>query len=88
MILMGKFIPDRDYVNEIETEKKIRDTFAEYAEHIHQFEIKDNKAAGVRARRCLLELYPLLKQRRLEILERKKTLGWHEHPSWSESDAS
>lgn len=86
---MGKYVPDRDFVNEIETEKKIRELFSEYNTHIHNFEVKDIKTAGVRARKCLLELYPLLKQRRLEILERKKSMRWVEHPSWENvEDAS
>lgn len=71
---MGKYIPDRDFMNEIATEKRIREILEEYKENVWRFEVKDSKAAGVRARHNLLELGKLCKVRRLEILERKKTL--------------
>ena len=71
---MGKFIPERDFVNELSTEKRLRELIDEYKENIWRFEVKDSKAAGVRARHNLLELGKLTKARRLEILERKKTI--------------
>jgi|DEB0MinimDraft_6_1074348.scaffolds.fasta_scaffold00234_7 hypothetical protein len=71
---MGQFIPDRDFVNEEETEKQIREIFESYKENIWRFEVKDSKAAGVRARNNLLELAKLCKVRRKEILERKKEI--------------
>lgn len=71
---MGKFIPDRDFINEEPTEKRIRQVIDEYKENVWRFEVNDSKAAGVRARHNLLELWHLTKQRRKEILERKKTL--------------
>ena len=71
---MGQFIPDRDFINEPPTEKKVRDVFVDYDKNISKFEIKNSKAAGVRARNNLLEFYQLCKIRRKEILERKKRL--------------
>jgi RecB family exonuclease len=71
---VGKFIPERDFVNELPTEKRLREVFEEYTKNIWSFEIKDSKAAGVRARNNLLELAKLTKPRRKEILERKKTI--------------
>lgn len=71
---MGKYIPERDFVNELPTEKRIREVLAEYNENIWRFEIKDSKAAGVRARHNLLELHHLAKTRRAEILQRKKEI--------------
>ena len=71
---MGKFIPERDFINELPTEKRLRELVDEYKENIWRFEVKDSKAAGVRARNNLLELAKLTKPRRKEILERKKTI--------------
>ena len=71
---MGKFIPERDFINELPTEKRLRELMDEYKENVWRFEIKDSKAAGVRARNNLLEIGKLTKTRRLEILERKKTI--------------
>jgi hypothetical protein len=71
---MGQFIPERDFVNELPTEKRLRELMDEYKENIWRFEIKDSKAAGVRARNNLLEIGKLTKIRRLEILERKKEI--------------
>lgn len=80
---MGKYVPDRDFVSEEPTEKRIRQVLAEYNENITKFEVKDSKAAGVRARFNLLELHHLCKKRRKEILARSKTLHKYEvHPSW------
>jgi len=72
---MGKFIPERDFINELPTEKRLRELIDEYKENVWRFEIKDSKAAGVRARNNLLEIGKLTKIRRLEILERKKEIG-------------
>ena len=85
---MGKYIPDRDFINEIPTEKRIRQILEEYKENVWRFEVKDSKAAGVRARHNLLELGKLCKVRRLEILERKKTIIplRYEDETGSESD--
>jgi len=71
---MGKFIPERDFTNELPTEKRLRELIDEYKENVWRFEVKDSKAAGVRARNNLLELGKLCKTRRLEILERKKDI--------------
>lgn len=77
---MGKYVPERDYIHG--TEQRIREVLAEYNENIWRFETKDSKRAGVRARKNLLELFHLCRKRRKEILERKQTLGYFEHPSW------
>jgi len=71
---MGKFIPERDFINELPTEKRLRELIDEYKQNVWRFEIKDSKAAGVRARNNLLEIGKLTKIRRLEILERKKDI--------------
>tara|TARA_R110000787_G_scaffold30601_1_gene81961 strand:+ start:141 stop:362 length:222 start_codon:yes stop_codon:yes gene_type:complete len=71
---MGQFIPERDFVSEIPTEKRIRDILEDYNKNVWRFEVKNSKAAGVRARANLLEFYQLCKIRRKEILERKKQL--------------
>ena len=71
---MGKFIPERDFINELPTEKRLRELIDEYKENVWRFEIKDSKAAGVRARNNLLEIGKLTKIRRQEILERKKDI--------------
>ena len=71
---MGKFIPERDFINELPTEKRLRELIDEYKENVWRFEIKDSKAAGVRARNNLLEIGKLTKVRRQEILERKKDI--------------
>ena len=73
---MGKYIPDRDFVEEEPTEKRIREVLEDYNKNIWKFEVKDSKAAGVRARGNLLELYHLCRTRRKEILERKKQIVW------------
>ena len=79
---MGRYVPDRDFINEEPTEKRIREVLAEYNKNIHKFEQKDSMRAGVRARNNLLELFHLCRQRRKEILARKKTLKWELHESW------
>ena len=71
---MGKFIPERDFINELPTEKRLRELIDEYKENVWRFEIKDSKAAGVRARNNLLEIGKLTKIRRQEILKRKKDI--------------
>jgi len=80
---MGKYIPERDWISETPTEKEIRRVLTEYNENIHIYETKGFKTAGVRSRNNLLELYPLLKKRRREILEGYKNKEpLEEHPSW------
>ena len=79
---MGKYVADRIFIEG--NEKRIREVLSDYNENIHQFETKDIKVAGKRARKNLLELYHLCRVRRQEILDRGKTLNWVEHPSWSE----
>lgn len=76
---MGKYVPDRDFISEIPTEKRFRELLVEYNENIKKFEQKDSRAAGVRARLNLLEIYKLIRTRRREILERSKWLQeqWH-----------
>lgn len=82
---MGKYVPDRDFM--FGNEKRFREVLGEYNENIHKFEQKDNRAAGVRARKNLLELFHLCRARRAEILERTKQIGnWVEHPSWENVD--
>tara|TARA_R100001460_G_scaffold23700_5_gene47650 strand:- start:161 stop:424 length:264 start_codon:yes stop_codon:yes gene_type:complete len=82
---MGRFVAESNLYIE-GTEKRIREVLSEYNDNIHKFETKDTKAAGVRARNNLLELYGLAKARRKEILDRSKTLGMYEHPSWEGVD--
>ena len=80
---MGKYIPERDWISETPTEQRIREILKAYNEDIHRYETKGFKAAGIRARNCLLELAPLLKQRRKEILLGYKDRQRAEmHPSW------
>lgn len=80
---MGKFVPDRDFI--FGTEQRIREVLVEYNKNIKQFEQKDSRRAGVRARNNLLELFHLCRARRKEILERSKELKVFyntPHPSW------
>ena len=80
---MGKYIPERDWISETPTEQEIRRILSEYNDNIHRYETKGFKTAGIKARNNLLELYPLLKKRRQEILagyKNRKPL--EEHPSW------
>lgn len=80
---MGKYVPDRDFIEG--TEKRIREVLSDYNKNIHKFEQKDSMRAGVRARNNLLELFHLCRQRRKEILERKKEIKEKYctiHPSW------
>jgi len=80
---MGKYIPERDWISETPTEQEIREILKAYNENIHKYEIKGFKAAGMRARHNLLDLYPLLKKRRKEILQGYKNKKPAEmHPSW------
>lgn len=84
---MGKYVPDRDFIEG--TEKRIREVLSEYNTNIHKFEQKDSMRAGVRARNNLLELFHLCRKRRKEILERKKEIKerlWTVHPSWEDVD--
>lgn len=80
---MGEFIPDRDFIHG--TEKRIREVLVDYNKNIKQFEQKDSRRAGVRARNNLLELFHLCRARRKEILLRSKELKEYystPHPSW------
>lgn len=79
---MGKYVKDREFIEG--TEMRLREVINEYDINIRQFEQKDNKRAGVRARANLLELYHICRQRRKEICARSKTiLPREEHPSWA-----
>lgn len=79
---MGKYIPEDSWIATNETEQEIRRILGEYNENIHIYETKGYKTAGIRSRNNLLALYPLLKQRRLEILEGYKNRKIEEHSSW------
>lgn len=79
---MGKYVPKDSWIATNETEQEIRRILGEYNENIHIYETKGYKTAGIRSRNNLLELYPLLKKRRLEILEGYKYRKIEEHPSW------
>jgi len=79
---MGNFIPDRDFIEEEPTEKRIREVLGEYNENIRNFECRNSKAAGKRARANLLELFHLCRQRRKEITDRSKQISWYVHESW------
>jgi len=77
---MPKYIHEKLWMTELET--RLREVLGEYNENIWKFEVKKNKAAGVRARHNLLELFHLCRARRKEILEDKRHMGWTLHPSW------
>lgn len=77
---MGKFVADPDWI--VGTEKRLREVLTEYNENIYRFEVKKSKAAGVRARKNLLELFHICRARRKEILEDKREMGYFLHPSW------
>lgn len=82
---MGRYVKDREFI--FGTEQIIREVITEYDINIREFEQKNNKRAGVRARQNLLELAFLCKKRRKEILTRSKELGkWKIHPSWEGVD--
>ncbi len=80
--MVGKYVPDMPDTFIEGTEQRLREVLVEYDDNIRRFETLNSKKAGVRARHNLLELYAICKLRRKEILERKRTLGWVEHPSW------
>jgi len=79
---MGKYIPEDSWIVTNETEQEIRRILGEYNENIHIYETKGYRTAGIRSRNNLLELYPLLKRRRKEILDGYKNRKIEEHPSW------
>jgi hypothetical protein len=81
---MGKYVPEDSWIATNETEQEIRRILGEYNENIHKYESKGYKTAGIRSRNNLLALYPLLKQRRKEILDGYKNRKDEEHPSWKE----
>ncbi len=79
---MGKYVPKDSWIATNETEQEIRRILGEYNENIHIYETKGYKTAGIRSRNNLLELYPLLKRRRKEILDGYKNRKVEEQPSW------
>ena len=70
--MANKFAAERDFIEG--NEKRIREVLSDYNNNIHQFEQKNIKRAGVRARANLLELFHLCRARRKEILERSKKI--------------
>lgn len=70
--MANKFAAERDFIEG--NEKRIREVLSDYNTNIHQFEQKNIKRAGVRARANLLELFHLCRARRKEILERSKKI--------------
>lgn len=70
--MANKFAAERDFIEG--NEKRIREVLSDYNTNIHQFEQKNIKRAGVRARANLLELFHLCRARRKEILERSKRI--------------
>lgn len=70
--MTNKFAAERDFIEG--NEKRIREVLSDYNTNIHQFEQKNIKRAGVRARANLLELFHLCRARRKEILERSKKI--------------
>ena len=54
------------------TAEKIRQAYEAFVEENEKFVAKGNKAAAGRARKALMELAKLCKDRRAEILEEKK----------------
>tara|TARA_R110000851_G_scaffold66120_1_gene149694 strand:- start:258 stop:518 length:261 start_codon:yes stop_codon:yes gene_type:complete len=80
---LGKYVADRDFIEDEPSEKRIREILVDYNNNIKQFECQNNRSAGRRARANLLELYHLCRLRRKEILERNKEISWHVHESWN-----
>jgi hypothetical protein len=70
--MANKFAAERDFIEG--NERRIREVLSDYNNNIHQFEQKNIKRAGVRARSNLLELFHLCRARRKEILERSKRI--------------
>lgn len=70
--MANKFAAERDFIEG--NERRIREVLSDYNTNIHQFEQKNIKRAGVRARANLLELFHLCRARRKEILERSKKI--------------
>lgn len=82
---MGKYVKDRDFIDGLEM--RLREVIQEYDINVRQFEQKNNKQAGVRARANLLELFHLCRARRKEIRQRYLSMGkWEIHPSWEGID--
>jgi len=79
---MGKLFPDRNWVEDEPTEQYMREIMRLYFENVNDLNTKKNMAAGVRARKYLLELFHLCKKRRKEILEQKREYKYRVHPSW------
>jgi hypothetical protein len=74
---MGKYVPDRDFI--FGTEKLLREAIHEYNDNIHDFEKKNIKIAGKKARRAILKIKKLLPIRRNEINARIKKLYYRVH---------
>lgn len=74
---MGKFIPAREFIFGIE--KEIRDLLKDYNDEIHKFEQKNIKRSGVKARKILGKLRIILRQRRIQILNRLKKIKNRRH---------
>ena len=53
---MGKYVADRDFIEDEPSEKRIREILVDYNTNIKQFECQNNRSAGRRARANLLEL--------------------------------
>jgi hypothetical protein len=80
--MTNKFAAEREFI--FGTEQRLREVLTEYNVNIHQFEQKNNKRAGVRARANLLELFHICRARRKEILERSKRIEGGSCPDWVE----
>lgn len=78
----NRFAAERDFINGLEA--RLRAVLGEYNTNIHQFEQKNIKRAGVRARANLLELFHICRARRKEILERSKRIEGGQCPDWVE----
>ena len=76
--MANKFAAERDFIEG--NERRIREVLSDYNNNIHQFEQKNIKRAGVRARANLLELFHICRARRKEILERSKRIDGGQCP--------
>lgn len=78
--------PDRNWVEDEPTEQELRDVLRYYFEQVHMLNADKNMSAGVRARKALLHVFHLCRQRRKEILEQKSEYKYHVHSSWKDID--
>ena len=62
--------------DQTDTHNQIIDNFNAYIEENEKFAEKNNKAAGTRARKALLEIKKLCGTRRQEIIEQRKAGEW------------